>query len=128
VNLPAAAAVIAGAGILSGCLAPAVVTEIAAGISGAKAVYDVAGILTTASSDAINAACQQWAVTRAAATARIGDGVVPHAPAAQATDTMPWLDATCSPSAPAPADPIAAAVWLAGLAGRIDQLTKVPAT
>jgi hypothetical protein len=109
---------------LSGCLAPAVVAEISGAVAGAKATYDVIGLITSADASAIISACQEWRVTSAASTARIQDGVVPADKAKTAKDTSPWLDATCDPSAPPPKDPIAAAVWLATLSGRIDQLSQ----
>jgi hypothetical protein len=118
------AALLVGAVSVSGCIAPAILTEIGAGLAGAKAGYDTFGLITADTSAIIKTACQEWRVRRAAADARIRAGVVPATKAQQVTDTEPWLDVTCDPANPPPTDPVAGAVWLATLSGRVDQLTK----
>lgn len=103
---------------LPGCV------PVLAGISASKAIYDTVHEVTTATSGAIKVACADWDIRKATAAQRVTDGVVPIAKAQQAADLAPWLNATCDPHAPAPADPLAAAVWVAGLAGRVEMLTE----
>lgn len=109
---------------LAGCISVPVLAQIAAGIAGAKATYDTIGLLTAADASLVNAACQEWRITRAAATARIEAGATSAAKAHQAQDSMPWPDAACAPEAPAPADPVQLAVWLIGVTRDIDKLSK----
>jgi hypothetical protein len=106
-------AALVGSLSLSACALPPVLTVIGSTLAGTKAVYDFAHDVTTDTSHAIELACRDWAAKKALAESK------PDATAAKASAISPWADKACDPSRPPPGDPIAAAVWIAGLAGQV---------
>jgi hypothetical protein len=94
-----------------------------ASVAGLKAGYDFAGEITAGSSSALKAQCLVWRQERTAIDARLAAGTPSDQGSRSSSRLRPWLDQTCAPDAPPPADPAGAAIWLAGLIVRMHELT-----
>ena len=109
------------AALLQGCVTG--IAQVGAIVAGMKASYDFAGEITTGTSAALKAQCVVWNNESKKADARVADGTSTAAGAKGASALRPYLDATCDPNAPPPADPAGAVIWVAGLTLRVHSLT-----
>lgn len=93
-------------------------TQFLAGIGAVTGVYQTIAGVTHDTSEVVSESCVDWRRRRASVAAKIA--VASPGQVQEASGIATWIDATCSPDAPPPKDPIAAAIWMAGLVARVD--------